>query len=555
MGHNLAIPLPPVPDSAEDHARWLHSALRYRMLVGVWSDDLHDRLTKHIDPARLGAWGGKDAADLSSNVFKSIATQLAVLYDRKPKLAHDLPADSLIGEGGAIDRSGLWSMMPRFSQNVIGIREMGMRVSFTEKHGLRYRAVSPSLLVCRADPERPDLPVTWQEARLRKKPDGTGWWWTWDVLSIEDEDAPVYRIVEVTSTGPGADLTEMYTGTADLSGDAYPFRRRDGRPILPAVLYHAENTGQLWDPYNWREVVDGSLQVAVLFSLWSHAVRQASWPQRYGVNVRVPGLDTVDIEGAGRRQRIPTDPTSLLLFESDGDFQPMLGQFQPGASVDVLLSSILSYEQRIAVWAGLNPSDIERSHAARSGYAVAITNSGKRAAQRKYSVTQGDGDTRLAMLSAILMNRAMGTSFPEGGYRIRYESVPKSAEERKSEREHVLALVEAGLMDLRSAFMEINPGTSPEDADKALREIQGVDDEATNGAPLPSLPTADNLQVTALNGAQVVSAQQIVQAVAARTLPRATGIEMLANFFSLPTSIAESIMGDVGSGFFVSPPE
>lgn len=472
MPNHLPVPMPPIPPEPGDHARWSHSGLRYRMLQGLWSDDLHQRLTRYIDPARLGAWGGRDASDLSSNVFKSIATQLAVLYDRRPKLAHDLGVEALIGEGGAMERSGLWSMMPRFSQNVVGIREMGMRVSFTEGFGLRYRAVVPSQLICRADPERPDLPIYWQEARLREKPDGTGWWWTWDILSIEDEDAPVYRIEEATQTGVGADLTELYTGSKNLSGDAYPFRRKTGRPILPAVLYHAENTGGLWDAYNWREVVDGSLQVACLFSLWSHAVRQASWPQRYGVNVRVPGLDAVDIEGAGRRQRIPTDPTSLLLFESDGEFQPMLGQFQPGADVDTLLSSILSYEQRIAVWAGLNPSDIERSHAARSGYAVAITNAGKRSAQRKYSVTQGDGDTRLTMVSAVLMNRALGTSFPEGGYRIRYESVPKSAEERKSEREHVLSLVEAGLMDLRAAYMEINPGTSREDAEQALEQIR-----------------------------------------------------------------------------------
>lgn len=62
-------------------------------------------------------------------------------------------------------------------------------------------------------------------------------------------------------------------------------------------------------------------------------------------------------------------------------------------------------------------------------------------------------------------------------------------------------------------------------------------------------PTAEPLQNTALNGAQVSSALEIVQAVAAEELPRESGVAMLVAFFNLSDDAAEAIMGTVGKGF------
>lgn len=59
---------------------------------------------------------------------------------------------------------------------------------------------------------------------------------------------------------------------------------------------------------------------------------------------------------------------------------------------------------------------------------------------------------------------------------------------------------------------------------------------------------------TVLNGAQVQAAQQIVAAVADGTLPRDTGVMMLAVFFNLPVELADSIMGAVGRGEPTPPP-
>lgn len=71
--------------------------------------------------------------------------------------------------------------------------------------------------------------------------------------------------------------------------------------------------------------------------------------------------------------------------------------------------------------------------------------------------------------------------------------------------------------------------------------------------PVAAAGTADKAQDTALNGAQVTAALDIVAKVAARELPRATGIGMLKMFFNLDDASAEQAMGPVGASFFAAP--
>ena len=468
------IPVRPIPSDSGDATRWEHSALRERMLLGLWEQDLKKKLGQYLDPQRQAAWGG---VDLSSNVFKSITSQLACLFDRQPTLFHPDGAAPLVAPGGAIAKAGLWPMMTRFQADVLGLREYAMRVNYDPRFGLRYRPVAPSNIIARALPEDPDRPVRVEELRLREHPKTGSPIWTWDVLDVSDPKAPLYQVLEATTTGHGADLTKLYLGR-DLSGDFYPYRKNDetGTPVLPYVLFHAESTGKLWDSFAWREVVEGSLSSALLMSFFTHSARQASWPQRYAVGVRIPGAEVLDMEGAGRRARVPVDPTSLLLFENDSEGQPMVGQFAPAADIDTMLTSIMQYEHRVAAWAGISAADLQRqaSGTARSGYALSVTNSAKREAQRRYEETFRRGMLDLIEVSAVLLNSAEGLSLPEAGYSIRFESVPKSADEMKADRENALELIEAGLMDKVSAYQRLNPGTSREAAATALDEIRAI---------------------------------------------------------------------------------
>lgn len=76
--------------------------------------------------------------------------------------------------------------------------------------------------------------------------------------------------------------------------------------------------------------------------------------------------------------------------------------------------------------------------------------------------------------------------------------------------------------------------------------------EAVNGGGVAEPVKAAD---TAMNGAQVTSAIQIVTLVAADDLPRESGVAMLIEFFSLSPEAAERVMGSVGKTFKPNAPE
>jgi phage-related protein (TIGR01555 family) len=91
-------------------------------------------------------------------------------------------------------------------------------------------------------------------------------------------------------------------------------------------------------------------------------------------------------------------------------------------------------------------------------------------------------------------------------------------------------------------------------ADPAAKPGEDTEQTVPGQEGAPTDPNAVDPS-TALNGAQVKSMQEIVQAVANKDLPRDTGVAMLTAAFPLSPEQAEGIMGSVGRTFFVEKPE
>ena len=462
-------PPPPIPTDPENAARWEHTGLRVRMLAGRWERDLERAIAKHIDPARQAAWG---IPDVSSNIFRQVSRSLAVLYDRPPAVDHADPAAApLIANGGGLDRAGIWSMMGKFSSWVIGCREYVMAIDVDDRGGLVYRPVMPNRVILGAEQDAPDVPVLYRELRLRTMPEGGDPVWTYDVFDIRDRANPSHRIETAIQGKKPIDITEKVLGQS-FSGEAYPFRRADGDPIIPRVLYHAERHGQLWDAFEGSENLYGSLNCALLWTFFIHSVRDASWPQRYAVGAIPAGLGVYDGDEKHGRQAVTTDPASILIFSPEGDQQPVLGQFQPGAAPAALQEAIAQFEMRIAENAGVSPGDIQRMNSsARSGYAIALSNEGKREARARFESQFRRGDLELIEKSAIMLNRKTGAALPESGDTIVYAPIGMSAAERDSVRKDVLEKIESGLMSKVDAYMSIHPGIS---RDRAIEELERI---------------------------------------------------------------------------------
>jgi hypothetical protein len=184
----------------------------------------------------------------------------------------------------------------------------------------------------------------------------------------------------------------------------------------------------------------------------------------------------------GARVEVVTYPTTILMLDAATESQPTVGQFQAGADVSTLESTISAIAHRLATDAGLSQTDIQRtSGSAKSGYAISLSAEGKRQAQRRYVVQFRASDEELVAKSAILFNRAMGASFPEGGYSVLYREIPLSPEELNARRTHALEMLEAGLMDRVEAMRQFGNMTE-QDAMAKLALIDALKAAASTGA-------------------------------------------------------------------------
>lgn len=452
--------VPSLPDLGEMQ-RWGHTRLLRRMLDGAWERDLEERVAREVGRERAAAWG---IAKTTCMPLVSICRETAALYLVQPEvrigdevLTGPLPA--------AIKAAGLWPRMPRFQALTIGMRECAWRVSVSPAGVVQYRPVYADMIQATADPDAPDVPVSVRELRWRD-----GWGWCWDVLSVADPASPEYRVERASD---GADVSaEVLRG--EFSGAAYPYRRRDGVPVLPYRLYHAESLGdRLW---NWRgnwETVQACLDLAVNFTFLGHVLRDCSFPQRYSLDCAFVGGGVAMDSSGNSRTEIVADPAVIMMAESIAEGrQPVISQFAAGADPVALEGVISALANRIAIDAGLPPADIQRmGGTARSGYAIALSNEGKRAAARRYAPIFQREDEALIGLTAILMNRATGSALPEEGYAVVYQDLPLSPEEMQARRANVLELLNAGMISRVAGYRELHPGLTEAAARIELAKI------------------------------------------------------------------------------------
>tara|TARA_R100000406_G_scaffold11227_1_gene7217 strand:+ start:2584 stop:4056 length:1473 start_codon:yes stop_codon:yes gene_type:complete len=479
---NTNIPVkPPAPNSYEGE-RWRHTALRRRMIQGTWMDDLEEELLHHLSADRRESWG---VADLSSNPLEQVTRQLAVLYQDQPIVTNSSDEDisALIGREGIITRAGLWPLMQRVQQLTLGLRECFVRIDVVphvegveaRDAGIRYRPVTPDFVICKASEDNPDQPLYYQEWRLRYNKIKSKYEWVADVFDIRDKENPLFGMYRINSNGQlGEDVSELYMGHPTHKGVAYPYRDSQGKPFLPIQLYRAEKTGLLWNAFDNSTLVYGSLNSAVLFSMYLHLVKDCCFSQKYVAGLQLAGQSAVDQDIPARRASIATDPASILVFMSDPDVtgQPLIGSFQPAADPEKMLESIAKYEFRVATTAGISSEVMRTSGDPRSGYALSISREGQREAQRKYAPVFRYYDEELLSKTAALSNRFLNTNLPESGYRVQYSQLKLSPEEMKANREDVIQKLSAGLISPIDAIMQLNPDLDDIEARKELIRIR-----------------------------------------------------------------------------------
>lgn len=455
----------PIPESLEELQRVEHTRLRRRLLYSCHESDLHELLCQELGNVRKSAWG---KPDLTANPYLSLFSQLAVLYTESPETLAPAGSEAV---SQAVADSGYWSLAQRIQRDTLALREMVVRIDADETGKVTYRPVFPDMAILESASRYPSVPT-----RIREAVQDPTYGWVWHDLSISDPGNPFYRVLTTDSK----DVTESVLGQR-FEGSNYPYRDSSNYPILPYVIYHAAESGYLWDPYTLREIVEGSLNIGVLLTFYKHVVKNAAWAQRWVMGAEPVGAEVTELadDGSGidaSRKEVIADPATLLVLRvMEGVTQAQIGQWTSPADPEGILRSISMYERRICLLAGVQPPDVTRQEAdVRSGYSLAVARESIREAQKQFEPSFRKADAELLAKTAILLNRATGSNYAEGGYRIRYRGLPKSPQEMQAERDQLVGLIEAGLLDKISAYQALHPDLSRQEAEQALDQISRI---------------------------------------------------------------------------------
>jgi len=489
----MTAPPPSVkPKDEEDEARVHEQGLRWRILKGRHRPDVEESIqaTMAAEVASDLVWN----VDLSANPLKSIFTQLNTAYIDPPE-AH--PAEEQDADVSAVVTPYLWPLMKIRALYQMGIREAVVRLDWPTAAAIKegepaeaqYRVVPPHCIhAARPHRRRPDQFGYVEEVRERTITDPASGEpvkvWAYDVWDINSEPAS-FRIEMVGSDGERKDITAQALGLLDSETEAgtYPYLDSDNRPIMPYVLAHAEVQSHLWDWSEGTEIVDGTLKMASGVTWWWDGFHSSSNPQRVGIDLVFGGARTETIGKISSTEVIPTTHKTILQASSSGP--PGTGKiahFPPGMDPKSGLESLRSYEERLAMFAGISPADMQTTGSAQSGIAIQVSRDGQRAAQKRYEPAYRMADQWILATASRMANAHIpGLSLPEDprGWSIDYRMLGESITERKTKAETVALEQSNGTIGLVASVRKMNPAL--ESDEEAIRYLEGqaqVDAEA-----------------------------------------------------------------------------
>ena len=463
----MKIPSSILPKHKDDRDRWRAQALRQRLLSGDFSDDVREDI-RRLFAAEVAA-DLELAPDPSRNTYLMVMQQLSQNYTKAPAITTEGDEDLT-----PIVTPRLW---PTQRSNELKTRALGesiIKLDWSVDGEVGYQVIDPATVVLIPDPDRPDRPIGVEWLRLR-----AGGVWTWEIWnSLEG----TFRIEAQDDRGVRTDVTSDYA--PELDG-GYPHQDEDGF-ILPFVLYHSEIGARLWDYTTGAELVSSTLRACSLWSSWQEGFVNSAHPQRFALDADSQAGITRSIRGVSV-DVIPTDRKSILKFRSTGAAGASLSQFAPAMEPRSAAEALNTYESGLAIYAGLNPSDLQTT-GAQSGYAIVVSRDGQRRKAAEIAPALMMADQLLLATAARLANLYGGASLPtnQRDYSIKYRGLEESAAERKHEAETVSLEMSLGLISRVDALRRLNPeiSTDAEAVERLLtidqtNQILSTPDEVT----------------------------------------------------------------------------
>ena len=200
----------------------------------------------------------------------------------------------------------------------------------------------------------------------------------------------------------------------------------------------------------------------MLWSMFFAVSRDASWPQKFGLDVQPAGA-TIASENGTTVAYVETSPTSILLFGTDlsrgADANPALGQFTSGADPARFAEAVLICQSTLLSNLGINPADVEQTRASQSGVAIQLKRSAQRKTAMAYVPMFRVADEELLGLISKCHNIFYPTApvLSEEGWRINYILPEMSLDEREALISQEIELIKLGLSSRVDLVMKVRP--------------------------------------------------------------------------------------------------
>ena len=500
----LSTATPPQPPGADDRARVEEQGRRRSILEGIWRRLLELHALQQLKEKRAAMVG---IVDTSSNLALQFVVQISHLHSpAPPKVIHTDKA-GLDTMQTHLESSRCWGLANRNQRFTLLLREGVMITGWhggKEKDGGRLvvRQVSADFTWGTPHPNDPTQFGTFWEARERDvivdEKGTTKRRWTWDVWDVRDPDPdapegsldaqrPWFRIFDAERKDH--DLTAQFVEPEEWTGAAFPYRDVNDQPVIPAVLYHASPHDGLWAWTEGSEIVFGTLQDGLNWTMVNHGFKVGSFRVRYIAGGKIKGGVVKEITATAGGEKVEThtvDPGVALEIASDGGDTVTVGEW--GESVDISKAEQFArnYGRRLAVHFGLSPADVSfEARAPQSGISLTVSRQGQRKLQATQAPQFKEGDLLLLeRISAVL--RAHDVKVPADGFGIEYAAIELSPAERKEVLENLREELEMGLISKLDAWMMLHPGATEAEGKRALKAIDKEIEAEREAAPTPA---------------------------------------------------------------------
>ena len=425
-----------MPQLYDESARREEQARRQRIMDGVWRKDAYQYLKALLGAKRLDqAWGGQAVIDIGTNILLEDSEGKSTLYDRTPRMrcvvdGQEVDSASLL-MNQMLERAQYSTLMQDVLAQVIGLNDFCVRYEVKVVDDtllLLLHPTSPSMVIeaeAREDDPRQMRKVC-EEWHLDGKP--VKRFWTDEVTYLTTMDG------------------QLIDGT----------EKPHAQGACPWVLYHFHGRPQLFLPFYRSEIVESTYRVAMAYSYLDHNLFEASWSQRYTINLAPMGADAqLSLDGTSAAV-INADPSSVLQLEQIDESKPgSASQWRPGADPEVMGRAVARLHGRATLAAtGSDLAVYRKSGNAESAYAMAITREMQREAQVAMAPRMAPSDRLLADRIALAANLQVPGVFPVGAnWRVRYNALPPSADEL----DRLAKAVELGAMTMADMRLAIDP--------------------------------------------------------------------------------------------------